>query len=103
MKHVYFRAMHIEDYQDFDRSEELTTREPITWWTDGREPAGFYQSEGRVIVKMTLDAPLPEQFKGIAHFAMDDRTRYNHREWAVPIEQFNDFVGAHLEALEIVK
>ena len=101
-QHVYFRAMPYEDYNYFNSTEEMPTNQSVTWWADGREPASFYQAAGRVIVKMTLDAPLPEQYKGIAHFAMDDRTRYNHREWQVPIEAFNDFVGAHLEALEIV-
>ena len=97
MSHVYFRAMDRKDFENFDSTEELTGASSVTYWTDGREPAGFYKTAGRVIVKMTLDAPLPEHRKGIAH-----HSTYNHREWTIPMEEFNEFVGYNLLDLEIV-
>ena len=101
--YVYYRATDMLEANYLDNFDQLPYEAGVTYWTDGLNPARWYQGEGRVIVKITLSKPIPQQYFGIAEGVDEKGNMNNHREWCVPKAEFNEKVLAHLEDVQIVK
>ena len=98
----YYRAMSLSEANTLDKSDEIVTVQSKTYWTDGQEPAELYKTNTRVIVRITVDKPIPSQYKGIAHGVSSTGQINNHNEWVVPVETFNDYLGYNLTNVEIL-
>lgn len=98
----YYRAMSLSEANTLDKTDEIVTVRPVTYWTDGREPAELYKSDNRVIVCITVERELPSIYKGIAEGVNSNGSINNHREWVVPVSDFNDYLLSNLLDVEIL-
>jgi len=83
---TYYRATERNEANAICNTDQLLSERGVSYWTDGIEPARGYKLDGRVIVKIVLDRPLPEGYKGVA---LGEEVKDNHIEWVVPKAEMN--------------
>ena len=91
--YVYYRGTsRPQEIDALSYDKDVNTPTGVLWLTDGKEPASRY---GDNLIKITLSKPLPEQYKGIAEHELG-----NHREWAIPCDEWNDKLIGTVEETE---
>lgn len=98
--YTYYRATSKLEANAIVTTDQLLSEHGVSYWTDGIEPAQGYKLDGRVIVKVKLDRPLPEGCRGVA-FSQGDEN--NHIEWVVPKSEMNLCLCNSVEVATIVE
>ena len=100
--YVYYRATSQLEANWLNNFDELPSEAGVTYWTDGLGPARWYQGEGRKVVKIFTSKPIPQYYFGIAEGCDEKGNTNNHREWCVPKADFNVWLCANLEDVQIL-
>jgi hypothetical protein len=98
--YTYYRATERSEANAIVTTDQLLSERGVSYWTDGLEPALGYKLDGRVIVKIVLDRPLPEGYKGVA---LGEEVENNHVEWVVPKAEMNLCLCNLIEEATIVE
>jgi hypothetical protein len=98
--YTYYRATEKSEATAIVDTDQLLSERGVSYWTDGIEPARGYKLDGRVIVRIVLDRPLPEGYKGVA---LGEEVKDNHVEWVVPKTVMNEQLCNLIEQAEIVE
>jgi len=92
---VYYRGTdRTDEINALHNDEEMETPTGVVWLTDGAEPASRY---GNNLIRITMNRKIPEQYFGIAEHELG-----NHREWAIPVEEWNSKFVYMVEETESV-
>jgi len=98
--YTYYRATERSEANAIVNTDQLLSERGVSYWTDGVEPARGYKLDGRVIVKIVLDRPLPEGYEGVA---LQEEVKDNHIEWVVPKAEMNLCLCNLIEEATIVE
>lgn len=98
--YTYYRATDRLEAQAIVDTDQLLSDRGVSYWTDGIGPARGYKLDGRVIVKIVLDRPLPEGYRGVA---LGEEIKDNHIEWVVPKAEMNLCLCNLIEEATIVE